>query len=918
MNSALPIALQVLLVVLAPALLAGVAWGARRSTAVIAAAAVVGSVTSATLGATLAGGTFRGVARLTEWVPGLGVWLDWRVNTATLALAILVAGIGALVAQYAGSYFRDTISSRRAMAMLALFQSSMLGLVLADNLLLLFVFWELTGITSFFLISMDRAKPDAFDAARRALVITAAGALPMLAGILVLAEAAGSVSLAALGNVSLPPDAQTLAFALILGGVLTKSAQVPFHSWLPGAMSAPTPVSAYLHSATMVKAGVILLLYLYPALGDTPLWTATLVPLGAITCVWGSFRALGEPDIKLLMAWSTVSQLGLLTLTIGLGTDIAIRAAVLHLFAHAIFKAGLFLTVGGIERASATRSLLELGGLRRTTPVLFVVAAILAGSMAGIPPLAGFLSKELILKKAMLAEWWTHVFAVTAIGIGSIGTVAYSSRFVLEVFMGSPRSDHARAATRLRAAWLVAPVLLAAVTLAAGPAAGWVDRWFLEPVTAAFIGNEIPQTKPLSLWYGVNVALIMSLAIVMLGYGLDRALGLRMLAKPARLPSGAGMFDAVLDMSERAGRACARLLANSEPRVYYAIALLAGFAAATPLVGDISTLDLTTIPYSAAVTLVLLAATLGALVIASSRLARVLLLSAAGFAVAFLYRLMNAPDLMLTQLLVEVLVTIFFALALRRLATSGMEHIGRRALGAARIAASGLVGLIAGALVLRVGREDAPSQVRDFYEAAAPELAKGLNAVNVILTDFRALDTHMETLVVALAALGVAGLLRRAERDDPSVEAACTEPARRGLLSVVSRLIVPVALVFALSLLLKGHDEPGGGFVAGLAVGVTAVLALAAYARTRAHRAAQSMALLGLCTMMASALGPLLFGAPGLTHAHGILRAGAASAKWHTALLFDVGVVLVVGGAVAAAAVTLWGSVQTREEGVGP
>jgi NADH:ubiquinone oxidoreductase subunit 5 (subunit L)/multisubunit Na+/H+ antiporter MnhA subunit/multisubunit Na+/H+ antiporter MnhB subunit len=913
-SSALPIAIQVLLVVLAPALLAVVVWGARRSTAVIAAAAALGSVTSATVGATLAGGAFRGVARLTEWVPGLGVSLDWRVTTATLSLAILVAGIGALVAQYAGAYFRDTISSRRAMVMLALFQSSMLGLVLADNLLLLFVFWELTGITSFFLIGMDRKNADAFNAARRALVITAVGALPMLAGILVLAGAAGSASLAALAGASLPAESQALAFALILLGVLTKSAQVPFHSWLPGAMAAPTPVSAYLHSATMVKAGVILLLYLYPALGDTPLWTMTLVPLGAMTCVWGSFRALGEHDIKLLMAWSTVSQLGLLTLTIGLGTDIAIRAAVLHLFAHAVFKAGLFLTVGGIEHASGTRSLLELGGLRRTTPVLFVAAAILAGSMAGIPPLAGFLSKELILKKAMLAELWTHFFAVTAIGIGSVGTVAYSSRFVFEVFTGSPRSDGARSATPLKAAWLVAPVLLASVTLAAGPGASWVDRWFLEPVTAAFIGTAIPQAKPLSLWYGINAALIMSVAIVALGYGLDRALGLRLLTKPAWLPSGGGVFDAILGISERTGRVCARVMADSEPRAYYAIAILAGFAAATPLLGDLSTLDLTAVPHPATFTLILLATTLGALVGASSRLARVLLLSAAGFAVAILYRLMNAPDLILTQLLVEVLVTIFFALALRRLASSGMPRIGSRSLGAARIAVSGLAGLVAGALVLRVGRADAPTHVRDFYAAAAPVLAKGLNAVNVVLTDFRALDTQMETLVVAIAALGVAGLLRGTERDEPAAEAAYAQPARRGLLASVARLIVSLAAVFALSLLVKGHDEPGGGFVAGLGVGVAGVLALAAFGRTRPHRAAQSTALVGLGIMMASSLGPLLFGAPALTHAHGVLPAGVLSAKWHTALIFDVGVVLVVGGAVAAAAITLWGPVQERDQ----
>lgn len=901
--------------VAAPALFAGLGALARRPAKAVAALAVAGSMASVASGLWLASQAFRGPVIVAEWLPELLVSVSWRLETVTLSLAVLVAAIGALVLQYAAAYFGDSRAARDTIALLALFETSMLGLVLADNLYVLFLFWELTGIASFFLIGSDRGNPAAFAAARRALLITSAGALPMLVGIIYLASVTGTASLAALLRLELSTQVQTIALALFLPAVITKSAQAPFHSWLPGAMAAPTPVSAYLHSATMVKAGVILLLYVYPLLGDSPLWTTVLVPAGAITCVWGSYRALGESDVKLLMAWSTVSQLGLLTLTLGLGTDLAIRAAVLHLFAHAIFKAGLFLTVGGIDKAAGTRSLFELGGLRRRTPTLFVLAAILAGSMAGIPPLAGFLSKELILKKAMLTDLWVHVVAITAIVLGSIGTVAYSSRFVCEVFLGRPRGNSTGRGKALGPTLLLAPAILAGATLASGPGASWVDRWFLEPVTASVIGRRLPEVTPLSLWYGVNAALLLSVAIVSVGYVSDRIAGLRMLPRGLPPLSGDRLFDSALDASQRLGARLSRLLAGAHPSFYLGLALATGLLAAVPvalaaLVGEVGA------PRPAGlVTVLILAAALAAALRVRDRLARVLLVSAAGFAVAFLYRLMNAPDLMLTQLLVEVLVTIFFALSLRGLPAP----VERRPYGGARWLRRALAvgaGLAAGTVVLALGQTEASTHVQDFYSVAAPELAKGLNVVNVILTDFRALDTLMETLVVVLAALGVAGLIRGSERSRGRESLSPTRAGgTSGLLPGMARLILPLAGVLAVSLLIKGHDEPGGGFVAGLALSIAAILSTVVAARTRGSGSAGAVALAGAAILLLTLFGSLLFGYPGLTHAHGELRLLGADWKWHTALLFDVGVVLAVAGGVAAATRALWPSSAARAAG---
>ncbi len=445
MDSALELSLATG-IVLTPVFSAALLFARRELRALAGFIGAAGSGLSFAIIAWLLMSRAEGVYVLWEWAPGLDFVLSWRLNVGTLALAGLVTFVGTLVMQFAGAYFGPSDKGWRAIATLSLFEASMLGLILADNLFLLFTFWELTGLCSFFLINTDADKrEDTFAAAQQALVVTVGGSLPMLVGFIYLASI-GSASLTELYTLELPVGAQTVVFLLILPAVITKSAQIPFHFWLPGAMAAPTPISAYLHSATMVKAGLILLIYLFPICGGSPWWVALLVPIGGATCVWGSYRALGEDDIKLLMAWSTVSQLGLMTLTLGLGTDLAIRAGILYVFAHALFKAGLFIIVGGIDHAAHTRLLSELGGLGKKVGPLFWVALILCGSMAGLPPFAGFLSKELVLEKLLLVDPLVHDVAVTAIVAGSIGTVAYTARFFFGVFAGSARSEGAKRA----------------------------------------------------------------------------------------------------------------------------------------------------------------------------------------------------------------------------------------------------------------------------------------------------------------------------------------------------------------------------------------------------------------------------------------------------------------------------------------
>lgn len=885
----------------------------------------------------------RGVYGLGHWVSGLGLELSFRLDALTLALALLVVGVGTFVLHYAANYFGPSLAGRRAAAWLLAFEFSMLGLVLSDNVLLLFVFWELTSLCSFFLVQMEAAKSrEAEPAARQALLVTVLGGLFLLVGLLLIQSELGSASLSEWASGSLEPRAANVALVLVAIGALTKSAQVPFHFWLPGAMAAPSPISAYLHSATMVKAGIILLVFLFPVLGVATLWTPLLLAAGVATCIWGSYRALAETDVKKLMAWSTVSQLGLLVLTLGLGTQLALRAALLHLFAHGVFKAALFLAVGSIDKATGTRDLRELGGLARREPVLAAAVLVSAGSMAGLPPLAGFLSKELILKKTMLADPALHLPALVAIIVASIGTVAYSARFVHGVFFGagdgkskrdsgpasrtaevSPNeADLARGVEadivekrRLPPGLIVAPAALSALSILAGAGATWTDQYFLEPVTAALLGHELEPPK-LKLWYGWNVPLFLSLGIVVGGLLLAKlATGQYAPVRVTRLAPHR-LYDQAFEAAAVCGNWLDRILTKGDPRIYVVSMLAIGFSTAVPYllrmpVHSVGSVDVPALLISGG----LLLAGVG-LLRAGGNVAKILWSSVLGFGVAGLFRRTHAPDLVLTQLLVELIVTVVLLVAVRRLEplVRGQREGGHRAarprvwLGLRHFAAL-VVALGAASLVVAFEAVDPVRSLRDVYATAGPTLAEGKNLVNVILVDFRGLDTFVETWVVMLAGVGVVALLRGAETAPISLPRGTLRPSG-AIFRWTSQFLIPLGVMLALVLVLRGHNDPGGGFAASLVLLLTWLLhALACGDRGLAdhHFHARRATFSGLGVLLASAALPMLSGEVALRQAGTKLAAGTPFAwKAHSALFFDIGVVLTVAGAGVSALLALF------------
>jgi multisubunit Na+/H+ antiporter MnhB subunit len=526
----------------------------------------------------------------------------------------------------------------------------------------------------------------------------------------------------------------------------------------------------------------------------------------------------------------------------------------------------------------------------------------------------------------MLAELWVHSVAIGAIVLGSVGTVAYSSRFFFEVFTGRARSEPAARAERLSFGLLLAPLSLASVTLLAGPAAPWIDRWFLEPVAFSIVGLPL-EVKPLSLWYGVNAALLLSIVIVAVGYVIDRWLGLRFLRQRApRWWHGPELFEALLKKAQNLGQLTVRALAGASPRVYLAIAIACGLLPGLVLVPELTEVEWSSsLPVGTGVVLALIAL-LGFLIATYRPLPRVLILTAIGFAVAALFRLANGPDLMLTQLLVEVLVTIFFALALWAIpadsarAVRGHEGLWRWLRGALAVAA----GIGAAAWVAALSATANDTHVADYVREVAPEVAKGDNLVNVVLADVRSLDTLMETLVVVLGTLGVVGLLKRSERADgwkagrlSSSGTRATVPTVGGLLPGLAKAIVPIGALFSLIMLVKGHNDPGGGFIAGLSLGVTAMIGLAAFGPTRFFgrlpMSLSAVAILGCGLMLASGAVGWLASRPFLTHLHAALTIGGLSLPLHTTLIFDLGVMLAVAGGISAAGFALWTTAAAGE-----
>jgi multicomponent Na+:H+ antiporter subunit A len=693
-----------------------------------------------------------------EWVPGLDVNLEFRVDAMGSLLSALVSGIGALVCIYAVGYFSaGATNMARFAATLLAFSTAMVGLVWAESVWTLFIFWELTSITSFLLVGFKHADPVARTAARRALVITAGGGLSLLAGFVLFVDAAGTARLSEITPIT--GSTATAAAILILAASATKSAQFPFHVWLPGAMAAPTPVSAYLHSATMVKAGVILVAVIAPAFQDTDVWKPLGLAFGLTTMVWGAIGALRHVDAKLILAWGTVSQLGLLIALLALGTPKATFAAISILVAHAVFKAALFMVVGEVDVRAGTRNIHDLSGLRRAMPVTFVVAVVSGASMAGIPPLLGFPAKEAAIEASLGLSGSEFLLVGGLIIGGSVLTVAYTTRLLIGMFGGeAPMAD--RVVGPRRQAMTAPETILAGASFLAFVALGWVS----DVVRSAAV-TVAPKAEVYSLlrWPGLTDAFLTSAGVVVVGLVLGTLLSRRRVVS-GPVARGAANVDWSIDGIGRLARQVAGRVQHGSLPLYLATMLLVVCAAAVPFVGEIDTDTLYWWDNRAEAVLVLMivAAAVSATTV-SSRLGAALVLGAVGFSVAGLFVAHGAPDLVLTQLLVETVIVVGFVVGLGRLATrfptpTRLWLVGRIVVSVAVAAAVGVA--LAGGAGSQVGE----SPVRELADTAQSD-GGGKNVVNVILTDTRALDTLGEVIVLMVVAVGILTLSTRRRRD---------------------------------------------------------------------------------------------------------------------------------------------------------
>ncbi|MGF1553477.1 MAG: hydrogen gas-evolving membrane-bound hydrogenase subunit E [Paracoccaceae bacterium] len=721
----------------------------------LAAAALAACGWFATRVPAVAGGAAPSFA--VPWVETLDVWLAFRLDGLSLVMALLVTGFGAGVAAYATRYLAGHAHRGRFVLYLALFMVSMLGLVTADDVVVLFVFWELTTVASFLLVGFDHASAKARRNAWQALLITGAGGRVLLAGLVLLIGAAGTSRLSEI--VATPGLADHAAYpvilALVLLGAFTKSAQFPFHFWLPGAMAAPTPVSAYLHSATMVKAGVYLLARLHPALSGTDAWALSLSTVGGVTMLLAAFLALRQSDLKLALAYTSVMALGSLVMFLGAEAPIAIAAAVTFLIVHALYKCSLFLVVGAIDHETGTREIARLGGLWRTMPMTALAALLAAGSMAGFPPFLGFIGKELKYEGALAIAEEPWPLAGAAVLANAL-MVTLALVIVLRVVLGRPGDTPKRPHEAPVAMWLP-PLSLALAGLAFGTFPDALGDLLVQPAVSAIAGS--PQAVELKLWHGINVPLAMSLVTVGLGvaaFAAHRALARGIALIPAVADRG---WDALMAGIASGFAGLARAMQPGSLRAYLSASLLA--LAAPPLAwlalsGGVA-LPVPDALDPAAAGAALLAAR-GALIaaVAERRMTAIGGLGAVGTGLAMLFVLYGAPDVAITQFLVDVLLVVLIAGVMAHLPELGPRRDHRA--GAALVAA--VVGASVAGLTLAATHGAFDGALAGEIVARSVPEAYGQNVVNVVLVDFRALDTFGEIVVVGAAAIAALALLR--------------------------------------------------------------------------------------------------------------------------------------------------------------
>ena len=898
------------------------------------------------------------VTQTIEWVPSLDMDIVLRMDTLSAILSALILGVGTLVLIYCANYF-DAMRRRVEIfgGELVAFAAAMFGLVVSDNMLVLYVFWEATTVLSFLLVGFNNVRATSRRAATQALLVTTFGGLAMLVGIIMLGERCGSYLLSEVLAQPMGDGAFVqVAAALLLIGAITKSAIVPFHFWLPGAMAAPTPVSAYLHAAAMVKAGIYLVARLAPAFSGLITWQVMVLVLGLSTMVLGGWRSLRELDLKLILAFGTVSQLGFMLVLVGVGDANVAMAGITMVIAHALFKAALFMVVGIIDHSTGTRDIRRLARLGHRLPVLAGIAAVAGASMAGLPFTIGFIGKE----TAFGSVWETGAYPVitretvdVVLLLGSVITFAYTSRFLWGAFGRKVRSLPTRPVAGLHPPSLMfqlPPLLLAVAGVAGSFAAPWLGG-LIEPYAEELdrYGHEIEH---LALWHGFNLPVVFSIIVVVGGAVLFlvlRAVRDQVFSHPPRLNA-----DRVYDRVLRSADTLSLWLTRNTQRgslpitqgVILCTAVLLPMAAL--LLGRRDELELRGFgdDVQLVVGVLMVAAALVTTVL-RNRLAGVLAMGVTGYGCGVLFAMYGAPDLALTQFLVETLTLVIFVLVLRKLASEPLPRhkTGHRGLRALISVAFGIMLVLVG-LFAAAARNTEPVSA-DMGEAAY-DYGHGRNAVNVLLVDIRAWDTLGEISVLIVAATGVASLVFRSRRfgavprvtdvaraqagldDDDLVPERTTwlrgselgDPKNRSMvLEATTRLVFPTLVVLSLYFFFAGHNAPGGGFAGGLVMGLALVLRYLAGGRYELGEAlpveAGTILGAGLLLSAGTAVTSLALGAPALSSAVFELHLPVfGEVHLVTAMFFDAGVYLIVVGLVLDVLRSLGARLDSIDDGV--
>jgi len=887
------------------------------------------------------------------WLPSLGLNFVLRMDGFAWMFSMLVLGIGSLVVLYARYYMSPDDPVPRFFSFLLAFMGAMSGVVLSGNLIQLVLFWELTSLFSFLLIGYWHHRRDARRGARMALTVTGAGGLCLLAGVLVLGHIVGSYDLDVVlraGDVVRAHPLYSTALVLILLGAFTKSAQFPFQFWLPHAMAAPTPVSAYLHSATMVKAGVFLLARLWPVLAGTDEWFWIVTCSGLITLLIGGFAAIFQKDLKGLLAYSTISHLGLITTLLGMNSPLAAVAAVFHIINHATFKASLFMAVGIIDHEAGTRDIRRLSGLARYMPVTATLTVVAGAAMAGVPLLNGFISKEMFFTEAVFvsaAPWFQRVLPVAAV-VAGVFSVAYSLRFTARVFFGPDTCANLPRVPHEPPHWMRVPIeVLVLACLVVGIVPQWSIQYILGTAALPVVGGELPEFD-LAVWHGFNLPLWMS--FLALAGGIVLYLLLRKPLQSGRIEraplvglfNGKRLFHHAMARLTAAARSALRLLGTRrlQPQLFLLVLVtvvgsVAAFRMAVPN-PSLAPGDRTLLPFSpmfALLWVVGVGAAIGAVWQAKyHRLTALALMSVSGLTTVITFAWFSAPDLALTQLSVEAVTTVLILLGLRWLpkrleVQDDSEPLWERTKAKARRSRDLLLALAAGggmtALSYALMTRDFPQSISPFFlERALPE-GGGTNVVNVMLVDFRGFDTLGEITVLGIVALTVYALLRRfrpapesaeltaqqralpADLDTDLVNPQLAEDTAQGYLmvpAVLVRLLLPIASVIAVYLFMRGHNEPGGGFVAGLVLSTAFILQYIVsgtqWVEANMQLRPQRWIAAGLLTATATGLGSFWFGYPFLTtHTAHLDLPLLGEIHVASALFYDIGVFTLVVGA---------------------